>query len=246
MTAGVTEDITRWGGGSRGDFRRQVKLGDKWTYGDWGLLLAKEPDIAPAEVKYKSVDVPAADGSLDLTEALTPEPVYQHRTLSLGLVFKGPEREWTWLRAEVENYCSGRRMQVRFSEDDTHYFMGRVQVKSFTKSGPVAVLQLEVDADPWRYKTSATRAEIDVPSGESYTLALHNERKRAVPTLTVGTEVRVDKLDKEGLVVWSRDFTAGAYLVLGLSLSQGETRLQITSTGADPAHFTIQYQEASL
>lgn len=42
-------------------------------------------------VKTQTVSVPGADGELDLTDALTGEPVFGNRTIKLKLGFSPPE-----------------------------------------------------------------------------------------------------------------------------------------------------------
>lgn len=53
------------------------------TFNDWNLVPVERPVFEPPEPKYQYVDIPAAHGKLDFTEALTKEPVYNNRTGSL-------------------------------------------------------------------------------------------------------------------------------------------------------------------
>ena len=47
-----------------------VRIGSKHTYDDFGLLLKSKPKIEPPEVKLIEIDIPGADGKLDLSTAL--------------------------------------------------------------------------------------------------------------------------------------------------------------------------------
>ena len=53
------------------------------TYETWHLIPTSRPVINPPEVKTKYVEIPGANGKLDLTESLTGYPLYDSRTGSI-------------------------------------------------------------------------------------------------------------------------------------------------------------------
>ena len=59
-----------------------VTFGGKHTYSDWGLILREHPVVSPPKPKTKLVDVLGAHGSLDLTEKLTGQVMYEMREIT--------------------------------------------------------------------------------------------------------------------------------------------------------------------
>ena len=55
-------------------------------YKDFYLVPSSLPVINPPAIKSKVIDVPGANGFIDLTESLTPYPVYKNRSGSLEFV----------------------------------------------------------------------------------------------------------------------------------------------------------------
>lgn len=63
-----------------------VRIGEIDTLSEWGLCLCSDLSIGAPELKSKWVDVPAADGALDFSQALTGGPVYKNRKITFRLV----------------------------------------------------------------------------------------------------------------------------------------------------------------
>lgn len=59
-----------------------VKFGSKHSYDDWGLILKSRPVISPPSPKTIYIDVPGADGIIDLTESMTGEVKFNNRTIT--------------------------------------------------------------------------------------------------------------------------------------------------------------------
>jgi hypothetical protein len=231
---------TRWGGNFRGDYRPQVKIGDKWSYGEWELQLGKDWNIDPATAKTTFVDIPAGDGSLDMSEALTGEPVYGRRNIKFDLVTGIPDDQWERIRMELDNYCNGQKMRLIFPHDPHRFFIGRFNVKSVKRDGPIMTISVEVNAEPWRYKISPTIHNATVPDSGTITLRLHNERRRTNPIVKTGDD---------DIVLKFRNLTAelrqnGEYRMSAFYLEPGVNEVVIT--GKPGAIASISYQEGSL
>jgi hypothetical protein len=239
MTKRPHEFDTLWGGNYRTDHVRQIKIGEKYSYGDWGLFLAPNPEIEPVSAKIHLVDIPAGDGSLDLTEALTGgEPKYNNRKITFSLIFSNPEDEWDSLRREIENYCNGKKLPIIMSEDMEHYFIGRIAIKGFIKDKSIAILEFEVDCEPYRYKNELTKRRLTVQGYGEADVNLINERRCVIPQITVDQEVTV--IFGDFVIV----LTPGAWHVSGLMLKPGDNRIKIQTV--TDTNITIEYREASL
>lgn len=219
--------------------RPQIKIGDKWSFDTWGLLLAQGWELTDVEVKEEYIDIPASDGALDITEVLSGEPKYRNRVLSFGLVFLQPENEWEGLRQRVLNYCSGQRMKIVLPHDLRHYLYGRIRPSGGLERQPgSAVLNFEVTCDPWRYKNRETVVTANVAPGGTFTGNLRNERRRVLPEITTNAACAVTI---NGV---TEAISAGTFKFTDFVLEPGNNLVTVTSTPGAAVTFT--YQEASL
>jgi len=220
----------------------QIKIGDFWSYDEWGLLLNSGWSLNPASVKSVYVDIPAGDGALDMTEALAGEPRYNNRQLNFSLVFKQPEAELEDLRMAVENYCNGQKMKIVLPHDQDHYLIGRISTGQFVRQKGTAELSFTVDCEPWRYKTNITHVDVVLNGGGTYTGSLSNERRRVIPEITTTDNIDI-KINNVTISV-----AEGTYKFTDLILNEGDNGFTVTSTNAGTPSVTvdIKYQEANL
>lgn len=216
-----------------------VTIDDINTLEEWGLLLLADVSIGPAEVKTNYIEIPEADGALDLTGALTGVPVYANREITFTLFagrhpggVPGPANEWELerIKADLSGYCSGKKRRLWFPDDPGHYFTGRMQVgeKQGYNSGQIPIT---MTADPWRWKNEPT----------VYTLAagiyrLANEGRRAIPTFTAEASAQVSFRGT------TYQLAAGENRFEDLIFTAGLNEIQISGSGT----VTVTYQEAHL
>lgn len=63
-----------------------VTFGDKNSYDEWRIVPTSRPVIAPPAVKKKTLEIPGANGVLDISSSLTGFPVFENRTGSIEFV----------------------------------------------------------------------------------------------------------------------------------------------------------------
>ena len=214
----------------------QIKIGDKWSYEEWGLLLGQGWFLESPKPKTILIDIPASDGVLDLTEALAGEPRYENRQLKFGLVFTQPESEWDAIRAKVDNYCNGQRMKIILPQDIDRHLMGRLNPTYLERGKGTATFDIEASCDPWRYKNNLTVVNITVQN--NYFGVLYNERRRVIPEITTSASVHITI---NGV---SHSMSPGTYKFTDFILNEGENPFSITSNVN--AEVTITYQEAGF
>lgn len=125
---------------------------DSWT--DWGLVLAQKAIGLPA-VKTQQVDIPCADGVLDLTERLVGRPCYGNRTITIQFLTTDElsGEDWAGLLSKVSEALHGKTMDIKFSEDPDWYYTGRCAIDSFETSNAKRTITISCNCAP--YKTSA-------------------------------------------------------------------------------------------
>ena len=71
-----------------------ITFGDKNTWDDWHLVPASRPLFNPPTVKTKIIDIPGANGNLDLSDSLTKYPVYNNREGQIEFIVMNDYWEW--------------------------------------------------------------------------------------------------------------------------------------------------------
>lgn len=130
--------------------------------------------IGLPDVKTQTVSVPGADGELDLTDALTGEPVFGNRTIKLKLGFcpRGPFDFYAFAAA-----VHGQRRKLELDGRDG-YYIGRCTVGTPDTSLDMTTFDVTIDADPYRFDPAAT--SITIPR----VLRSANTMRGKTPTLS--------------------------------------------------------------
>lgn len=149
------------------------------TYRDFYLVPTSTPVINPPAVKTKTIDIPGANGAIDLTESLTPYPVYKNRTGSLEFAVLNDRYEyytryqnaphsmnsqyaldgksaWTLLYADLCNKLHGRKCRLILEDDPFWFYEGRIAVNSWKSSndGKWPIVTFDYDLAPYKLSIS--------------------------------------------------------------------------------------------
>lgn len=136
------------------------------TLTKYGLALMANLSIEAPELKSVFVDVPAADGSLNLSYALTGSPIYKRRKITFGLVSVKnvttgavgavDEQKMAEIVSGFMADVHGRETRVYLPNDPTSYWTGVVSVggRSGFNSG---ILSVTVNAEPYKTTSGGTK-----------------------------------------------------------------------------------------
>ena len=128
---------------------RNVKLN---TYEDLYLVPTSRPVINPPTVKTKQIEVPGANGVIDLTESLTPYPVYNNRQGSIEFAVLNDKMNWQVLYSKIMNLLHGRRAKMILEDDLGWYYEGRWAVNNWTSNNDGTWSNVTLDYDLYPYK----------------------------------------------------------------------------------------------
>ncbi len=126
---------------------------------DSSRVYLSELDEGTAEVKSITVDVPAADGALDLTESVAGRPLYGNRTVTMTVSLVCADHPAAVAAVQsARRAIHGRMLEVetpdtRVSEG---WYAGRVSIDSVEYPGEAAVLHITADCKPWVYYGTET------------------------------------------------------------------------------------------
>lgn len=138
-----------------------VQIGDKHTLKDWNLGWTSI-NLGFPEAKTYEQEIPGADGSLDLTDAICAGDV-KYKNRSLSLEFEAPDRdffEWASLTSEIANYLVGKRLKIILDTDPDYYYIGRLKLDTEKTDRELSVITLSGDVDPYKLELHSG-ADID-------------------------------------------------------------------------------------
>lgn len=162
-----------------------VKIGEKNSLSEWGLILCSDLVVGAPPVKTNWVDVPAADGALNFSYALAGRALYKTRTISFRLFCNGSKGDFDSVAADFARYCHGKMLKLWLPTDDTHYFKGIFEIDELQSGYNKNILKIKVTAEPYRYKNDVTAQEITIGADGTAEVTLTNEMREVSPVFTL-------------------------------------------------------------
>lgn len=209
---------------------------DKYnTWVDWNLVLTSK-DITPPEPKTNYVELDGRHGTLDLSEALTGEVMFQDRTISASFwTCEGTPKDRARLLKTITTALHGKKIKVIEPDDPYHYYYGRLLIKKSSNILPYMEFEVEIICEPWRYALSASERRVDV-NGSVNAIIRNDGAKTLTPTVKVTGKVRIVFDDNVATL------TDGEYKITNLRLRQGLNMFTLEGNGS----VTFEYTEADL
>lgn len=198
-------------------------------------LIPSDLYIPPASPKTVYVNIPGADGSLDLTEA-TGEVKYSDRDCKFTFtVWPSAAMSWEDKKTQISNLLNGRTVRITLDKDPDYYYQGRCAVNGWESNKNIHSLVINAKVNPWKFKQAETAVSFALNS-TARPVTLTNGKRAVCPTIET-TEAAV-------IVFGGSTFNlgAGTHKVLDIRLLQGANEVSISGSGT----ITFRYQEADL
>ena len=230
-----------------------VQIGGKHTLKDWNLGWLSITLGFP-EAKTYEQDIPGADGSLDLTEAMTPGDVkYKPRSIAMEFdMLDADYFDWNAKISEIANYLVGQKFKIFLDSDPAFYYMGRLKLDTEKSEKAESKITISGEVDPYKYEkyssledwtfddfnfeTGIIREYKDLQIDGSYTLYIPGRRKKIVPVIVCSTAMQVTYNEK------TYSLPAGKSKVFEIWLGEGDNYLTFTGTGT----VSVDYRGGSL
>ena len=200
-------------------------------------LIQQKLDVQPAPPKVNLVDVPGADGAKDLSTQPAGRVVYGDRKITWTFALY-PGEDWDRKHREVSNALNGLACDIVLDTDPDYYFQGRLTVKKYKTDGLLRQITVEATCRPYMMKVVETKIVADLTT-TSKTLALVNERKVVIPTITVTAATTL---------VWNGSsivLAAGTHRIADIELQPGANLLD-AKVNSGTGKITVTYREGAL
>lgn len=212
-----------------------ITFGQYHSYRDFGLLLQSKEIGSPA-VKVSKIDIPGADGELDMTDYFGGAK-YDNVKHKFEFATLAPRTEHLSLFGTIKNAIHGKKGRITIDGDPSFFYLGRCSVSAFTNDKGAGYVTVECDCEPYKYKAAKTVVSQAIDG--TATVTLTNGRKRAVPLVTITTESSLRIVYGDNFI-W--DLGNGSFTLPELELLEGENIVTVTGTGS----IAFEWQEGYL
>lgn len=129
------------------------------SFDDLGLILSKAV-IEPPSIKTKKIEVPGADGVINLTQ-FDGNVHYYNRKISLTFTARNANKYWNSIISMVSNALHGKEMDIVLEDDPAYIWHGVVSVKEQFKKKTIGTIEVEVDAEPYKYSKFTSTDDVE-------------------------------------------------------------------------------------
>lgn len=138
-----------------------VYFGNIHSFTDLDLIFSGAT-IPPATPKQNFIDIPGADGSVDMTEAFG-EVKYSDRTGAKFTFYMNPagdlsEAAWEAKKTEISNLLNGLRCNITLDKDPGYYWQGRCKIDEHSSKKKLRKFVVGARLAPYKLKQDVTRA----------------------------------------------------------------------------------------
>ena len=202
-------------------------------------LIQQHVEVEPAQPKTNYIDIPGADGSKDMTEALGVGVKYKDRAITWTFALY-PGDNWSNRQRLVSNALNGKACDIILDEDPEYYYKGRLAVSNHKSDGMLKQITVKAVCRPYKLKQQPTTVSRDDLTANYKALTLENDRKPAVPSITVSAETTLSFNGNTYTV------GPGEHVLPEIQLAEGVNTLKAKLTAAESGSISVAYQEGAL
>ena len=136
-----------------------ITFGTKNTWDDWHLIPTSRPVFNPPPVKTKYIDIPGANGQLDLSTLLTGAPTYGMRSGSFEFMVENDFLPWDTAYSNICNHLHGQYMIAYLEDDPDHYYEGRFSVDQWRSNPNFSTVLVNYTVNPFKKVRFGTAVE---------------------------------------------------------------------------------------
>lgn len=189
------------------------------------MVLLDGYTLEPPAPKVYTIDIPGGNGSIDLTEALTGDVVYNNRKQEFTFCIIGDENpEQT--KTAISSFLHGRSFDYSITMDPDYIYHGRFTIGSFQHqmyvNGIVNIVKITVDSDPYKRKKNDMSVSVNAVGGNIITLT--SGRAPVKPKFTSNVDFRIIRNNE------ITDFSAGTSTANNIVLTSGSNTMYIRTT----------------
>lgn len=139
-----------------------VNFGERNSWDDWHLIPSSKPEIVRPTQRSKWVEIPGADGQIELNRRLYGLPLYENRQGSLEFVVHDFQGMSPYdLRDEISDYLDARPMTLVLEDDPGFYYEGLFTLTEWKPGASFTTLRIDYILGPYRYEVDKNLKDWD-------------------------------------------------------------------------------------
>lgn len=129
-----------------------INFGGKDSWSEWKLLPTSRPRFVMPSIKTRYVDIPGANGQLDLTTLLTGEPTYGNRVGSFEFIVSEYKSGYDWVKtySELAEHFHGKNMRAILSDDPLYFYEGRFALNQWISDKSYSRIVIDYNVGPFK------------------------------------------------------------------------------------------------
>lgn len=208
--------------------------------------------VQPPVPKTYYLDIPGADGSIDLSTVNSGRVVYQRRTVTMNFGCGYSIDKWPEVFSEILQLFHGQIGKVIFDDDPGYYYQGRMTVSDYSRVQTLGTFTITMEADPYKYElvsgeedwlwdifdfeNGVIREYGNIQVNEMYDLLIYGTQKWIVPEIVASADMKVTFQGK------IYELKKGENKCYEIVIKSGENHLIFTGTGT----VSVKYRGAIL
>lgn len=124
------------------------------TWVDWHLVPMSRPLINAPKMKTTIVDIPGADGQIDLSTVVSGKPVYNNRTGTIEFMVQNGFKWWADMFSLIMNALNGKTMKMVLDNDPEWYYEGLITIDNWKTGDHYSTITISYDVAPYKRKLS--------------------------------------------------------------------------------------------
>ena len=229
-----------------------VKINDVDMLKTYRMALKDRHCVQPPVPKTSYLDIPGADGSMDLSTVNSGHVVYERREITLNFGCGYPANQWPSVFSEILRKFHGQEGKLIFDDDPGYYYIGRMTVSDYQRVRNLGTFTITVQADPYKYEILSSedawiwdpfsfvdgiiREYKNIEVNGTRSLMIPGTEKWIIPEIVVSAAMKVTFESKE------YSLKEGANKIYDLVIKEGENELVFKGYGT----VTVRYRGAIL
>ena len=135
-------------------------------------------------MKKKTIDIPGADGLIDLSESLTGYPVYNNREGSFEFIVLNDFKAWYRAYSDISDYLHGKIMKAVLEDDPDYYYEGRFTVNDWKSNKDWSRIVIDYSVGPYKWRLANSLDDWEWDPFNFYTDVVGENEFKNIPVTT--------------------------------------------------------------
>lgn len=131
------------------------------TFDDWHLVSEVRPSFTPPSPKTNYLDIPGANGRLDLSTILTGFPVFNDREGEWKFHVLNGYGQWQDRLSAIMTYIQGQYLKAVLEDDPNYYYKGRFYVSAWDSEPSFSKITIKYSVYPYKIGCQETTGPND-------------------------------------------------------------------------------------